>query len=229
LFLGSTKSKAAKAVIKAHSTEELNPEDENQEEEEEEEDIEADENCDEASSDENEEDEDEDDVSESEEEEEVEIAKTNKKSTVKHTTSAKSTNKQRTTRPTTRLTPAQPKIGAKTTKTKTKKRTNSNTSTKGPPSKKVNYILNEDADEISVGTCVSGFSRKRYLIAPNYYIQVGDVDFGKNGGLMEALYIVKMKTNTSEEFRSHLPARLIPHLREGLTVLLDEDNTNNSG
>jgi hypothetical protein len=209
----------------------LNPENENQEEEEEEEDIEVDENSDEVSSDENEEGEDEDDVSESEEDEEVETVKTNKKSHVKHTTPTKSTNKQRTTRPVTRLTPAQQKIGAKTTKTKTssKKRSSSNTSTKGPTPKKVNYILNEDADEISVGTCVSGFSRKRYLIAPNYYIQVGDVDFGKNGGLMEALYIVKMKTNTSEEFRSHIPARLIPHLREGLTVLLDEDNTNNSG
>ena len=83
-------------------------------------------------------------------------------------------------------------------------------------------FLPVDVEQKRIGNDTTEYKRTRYNLPDNYYVQVGEIDFGKGGGQMESLFFTRKATENAKEFQFNIPARLIANLHLVLTEMLIE-------
>ena len=77
-----------------------------------------------------------------------------------------------------------------------------------PAYKKPGIILDENAEVIQLGKTSLPLPRQKYSLGGNYFMQIGELDFGGGAGLVEAIFFFKPETKTKPEYRFNLPAWL---------------------
>ena len=123
-----------------------------------------------------------------------------------------------------------------TRKTVLNKINRSNDTTTEPPSKRSKddsqnsktlpvIKVDEDAPAVYLTKKKNSLSRKRYYFGGDYYLQVGDVDFGGlGGGTMEAIIIGRPDRLNGKSFKFSLPSKYIFTMMESLQTIIVESN-----
>lgn len=61
--------------------------------------------------------------------------------------------------------------------------------------------------------------RERFLIGGNYFVQIGDLDFGGSGGI-ETIFFGRPASERAKEFTFNIPSAFIFGLRDALNQII---------